>query len=290
MKRIVKVSSLFLLIALTSCFDNEVYSDIPKVEFESLRFYNIATGPDSLILSFNFEDGDSNFGIVADDDFFPPYNEFNFYLNENDSLITADNYNSIELPIYKVPVSLKNLTFTGFSDTTIFFAIGGDSYPIFGFNRDTITDLADIPPFECPNISNQSGSLDDISFQLYDFINNTIESKSVQVESSVLVERLDTHFNLIIEFEERIGIGEYMPLDFQERLGTNDCDIGVFSAQVPIFDSNGESGKISYRMNTLGFVSAFLDNEIRISFYIIDRSFNRSNTESFEFRLADITQ
>lgn len=290
MKRIVKVSCLFLLIASTSCYDREVYSDVPHVEFESLRFYDLTTGSDSLVLSFKFQDGDSNFGIIADDDIFPPYNEYNFFIDAGDSLITAANYTEAELPIYKVPVLLKNLAFAGISDTTIFFSPDGDSYPIFGFNRDTLTSLNDLPELNCPNITNQDGALDDIDFVLYDIISNSILSKEIDTRGAILIERLDTHFNLIIEFEERNSSGIYVPLDFQERFGTDNCDIGIFSAQVPIFDSNGESGTISYRMNSFGFVSAFLDNDIRIKFYIIDRNFNRSNEESFEFTLADITQ
>jgi hypothetical protein len=292
MKRIVKVSCLFLLLSITSCYDQEVYSDVPHIEFESLRFYDLPTGAgsDSLVLTFKFQDGGSNIGIIVDEDIFPPYNEFNFFLDDNDSIVTADNYENVMLPVYKVPAVLKNLAFDRISGSIIYFNVDGENFALFGFNRDTLTNLNDLPQLECPNISNQEGALDDFNFLLYDFIEDTLFAKKVQVEGAILVERLDTHFNLIIEFEEKNNSGEYKPFSFQETFEIDDCDIGNFSAQVPIFDANGESGRISYRMNTVRFVSAFLSKDMRISFYIIDRKFNVSNKESYEFTLPAITQ
>lgn len=290
MQRIVKLSCLVLLSSLVSCYEKEIFSDIPKIEFDDLVFFDAPPGLfDTLALSFRFENGGDDFGIDLDQDIFPPYNDFNFFIDSNDSIVTSENYDQVSLPIYKVPAVLRNLFVVNVTENNIFFAEGGDSYVIFGFRRDTLQTLNQMPPLECPNITNQSGSYDTASFELYDFIDNTLTSKSVAVQGDILVERVDTHYNLLVSFEERVN-GEFEPIDWQRKFGTENCEIGIFSAPVPFFGTETETGKITYKLKSAGFIAAFLDNEIGIRFQIIDRALNRSNEVFHVFTLPDITQ
>ncbi|MFK7952024.1 MAG: hypothetical protein AB8B73_04200 [Ekhidna sp.] len=288
MKRIVKISCLFFLVALSSCFEKEVFPDEPKIEFENLVFKD-TNDSDTLVLSFSFENGGGDFWVDSDQDIFPPYNEFNFFIDDNNELVTADNYDAATLPIFKVPVLLRNYVATRVVGNDIFFTEEGNSFVIFGFNKDTLKSLDELPPLECPFIANENGAFNSINFKIFDYIDNELLSADVSVVDDIIVERVETHYNLLIRFEENIN-GEFVPVNYEEEFENATCDDGIWNARVPLFEENSTVGVIDYKIVSRGFVAAFADSEIRIIISIIDRNFNKSNEISFDFFLSEITQ
>ena len=55
---------LFIIsVTTTSCFEPPEFSDEPEISFNSIEFVPVETRRDSLILTFNFRDGDGDIGL-----------------------------------------------------------------------------------------------------------------------------------------------------------------------------------------------------------------------------------
>jgi hypothetical protein len=87
MKPVNKVKYSFILIgiAFQSCNKPPELPIIPAIEFESVEFVQ-ADGPDSLIVSVHFTDGDGDLGLTSDD-IYPPYQAYDVVLDENNDTI-----------------------------------------------------------------------------------------------------------------------------------------------------------------------------------------------------------
>ncbi|WP_147302813.1 hypothetical protein [Marinoscillum furvescens] len=85
---------------LSSCFEPPEFSEIPKIAFNSLRFIDYETERDSMVLSFDFEDGDGNIGLTENELFFP-FHPFDYVIDARDSLVTFSDPD-VEPPLYLV--------------------------------------------------------------------------------------------------------------------------------------------------------------------------------------------
>ena len=292
MIRLTKLLSLFLLFTLTSCFEEEVFSDVPEIEFIDVVYKDDPILQDSLFLTFSFTDGNSDLGLIQNDDFFFPYNQFLVFLDENDSLITTSNINSVTGPIYVAELVTRNI-FLLTRGGDIFFDIGGDNHLVPAYNKQLFEgDISEIA-LECPNLYNQNGDVygsgSTIGLNLYTITdNNELVVETLKFSDELVVIPLDSHYNIFVEFEEEIG-GEFVPLDFRRVFNSSDCLAGNFNGRIPWFDPEGRSGTITYKIQSFGF-SAALQNNTRIRFSVMDREGNRSNEVlSSEFFLSDIT-
>ena len=72
---------------MTGCYEKDVFPDTPKITFEDLVFYD-GNLTDSLILTFSFEDGNGDIGIIENQDVLPPFHEFDVYIDSRDSIAT----------------------------------------------------------------------------------------------------------------------------------------------------------------------------------------------------------
>ncbi len=77
---------LFIGITLiaSSCFDAPQFPNTPKITFKNILFKDLNSGPDSLNLFIDFEDGDGDLGLdpseIAD-----PYNQKHYFSNKTGS-------------------------------------------------------------------------------------------------------------------------------------------------------------------------------------------------------------
>lgn len=292
MIRIAKILSLLLVFSLTSCFEEEIYPDEPQIQFQDLKFYD-SPSTDSLVLTFTFKDGGANLGIQQDFDILPPFNRYNVYLDANDTVVTEDNLSTVTPPFFTAPLILRSFVPIRSQGNTLFIEYTDSNYPVFLFDKASFSeDLNDIV-FECPGIINNDGFLfQNDNVILYD-LEEDGRASQVNVQrliGNVPVEVVPTHFNFVIDFQEKVG-DTYRSLNFQEIFGTEDCTVGDFNGRIPWYDREGTSGTISYNMTSQAFKLAFQDRTIRLQFNVIDREGNLSNDAfSPDFILSEITQ
>ncbi|MEQ8907536.1 hypothetical protein [Ekhidna sp.] len=299
MKRFLYIIWITPAILFTGCFDKDIFPDTPNIALEDIYFVdgpNIGSSraADTLVIKFSFEDGNGDLGIIKDQDILPPYHEFDVYLDSRDTVITEGNINEVVPPIYLAPLITQNFILLGISGNNIIVDQSDSDYPIFAFDKQFFSeDVADIP-FACPGLANQEGVLlANTTLTPYVFGGNSslIPSTDAQrINTTLPVVRVETHFNFIVEFQKKVG-ENFVPLNFQDIFQTELCDIGFFNGRIPLYDPEGNAGTITYAMQSALFRVAFVDDIIRLKFYVYDRAGNKSN-EVFtpEFILADITQ
>lgn len=103
-KQLTQISIILVTLTLSACFDPPVFSEDPVIKYRSLRYINYpdrAEGVrDSLILRFDFRDGDGNIGL--DDRFdFPPYHAYDSVIDAKGSVVTVGD-DSLVAPFYLV--------------------------------------------------------------------------------------------------------------------------------------------------------------------------------------------
>lgn len=101
--RITQISVIFLTMAVSACFDPPEFENEPKIRFRSLQYIDYPDrtegARDSLILRFEFEDGDGNIGL--DDRFtFFPFHSDDLVIDSQDSLVRYSN--AVVPPLYLV--------------------------------------------------------------------------------------------------------------------------------------------------------------------------------------------
>lgn len=290
MSKVAKIFSIAMLFILSSCYDEEQFSEIPRIEFRSLDFADTQTA-DSLILRFYFEDGDANVG-VTENNFASSYELF---VDSEPKVLTAANIDNAVTPIFLAPIVFENVVPVRRDGNTITIIPGSSSFPAFldtAVYTNNVNDIA----FECPNIINQRfgtspSLLDTIDISIYR-VNNSIYEEIVtqEIETEVPALYRERFYNIILIFETNIN-GTIEEINFREIFNQTDCSLGNFNARIPLFDQDGRSGTITYSIIEPFFRQAFGDDEFRIRFYIYDRSGNKSNeVETPFFRLSEITR
>ena len=71
-------------ILVLGCYDAPYFPEEPAISFNQIEFVEVDGAADSLILTFNFEDGDGDLGLAIDE-VYPPYHIFNYVVEEVDS-------------------------------------------------------------------------------------------------------------------------------------------------------------------------------------------------------------
>jgi len=265
-KFILSFLSAVLLSTLTSCFDPPEYSNIPEISFDNIRFVDVDRGSDSLILSFNFTDGDGDLGLNSADTL-SPYHSYNFILDGS----TKFAFNEI-LKTQRVIDS--TVRFVEFNDSNL-------NYPlvlvdkVFGTYQGIYMDQpAPLPPFNCKN---------------YLIFKSIPDSGGNINEDTLLIEANDANKNIRLEFYRKRN-GQYT--NITQNLSPNDCQ-DSFNARFPIFDSDNIGrplkGTIYYPILSSAFKPVFLNDSIMIEYFIYDRSLNKSNVaRTIDFTLPGL--
>lgn len=109
-----QICAFLLIVFLGGCFEPPEFPNEPHIRFKSLSFLDYETERDSLILSFEFEDGDGDIGLTSNETFYP-YQDLNFVIDSRDSLVTFSGQD-FKPPFYLVSGN-PNVPREFFSDT-----------------------------------------------------------------------------------------------------------------------------------------------------------------------------
>jgi hypothetical protein len=235
-----------LTLGLSGCFDPPVYPNVPNISFNDLRFVDVPGAQDSLILVFDFTDGDGNIGLDPDE-VFPPYHSFNVVLDADFDLVFLDD-STVRFPLYQANP----------------FDLDGTRPPeqaILGvYSQEEIN----LPAYNCRD---------------YILIQDlTADSLATDKTDTVLIDLNEFSSNIILNIYKKQN-GDLINITRDFSLGG--CQ-DAFNSRIPIFDSGNIGraleGTITYPMLSSGFQANFLNDSIFIEFFIYDRDLNKSNT------------
>jgi len=134
--KIRSISFFWLILAiatLSGCFKPPEFPNEPEIEFSNIVFKPGGDNGDSLILSFDFQDGNGDIGLSGSEDDFP-YHPFNIIVDANgDTVFFSDE--DLELPLF---MRAPNGSLTMFSETDNRTPFNCQEYE---FLRDPITNV-----------------------------------------------------------------------------------------------------------------------------------------------------
>ncbi len=279
MNRLIKYSQIVALtVIITSCFEKEVFPDVPNIAFEGIRFVDSDNTQDSLVLSFSFGDGDGDIGLDNLNDISPPFHFADAVL-DGDTLIVTDTSDH-NPPYVKAAISLL--------PRDIVLREGSDQRRVV-----TVTEFQRVSDFELlGNDDPRIGQSECLNYQeVTFFFPEEVAPETDQLGSTTISAFIlpnETYYNLLIEFYEQLSDGTERIIDFNTIF--NACT-DSFNGRIPFFGSESNQGTITYSMKSNGFRLGLGGRPIRIAFQVIDRDLNRSNLVSTDyFFLEDITQ
>ncbi len=128
-------------IFFTGCYTPPEFPIEPSIVFEEVIFKDIENFPDSLIVTIQFQDGDGDLGLSANETN-PPYNPvWYYYKNSNEELITYyDKFHTPgfdTLPPYEFPYTCQNWVLNSdvkdgtYVDDTVYYQSNADHFNIF---------------------------------------------------------------------------------------------------------------------------------------------------------------
>lgn len=255
-----KISAQTLLLIVTpyflflSCQEPDPFPNTPRVYFNNLQFVEILENgnPDSLILYFDFEDGNGDLGLEGNE-ILPPYQDYNFYFDANNQLITY-NQTDVELPISLYDP--KSDSFTEFDEDI------RPSYDCINYEI-LYVDYANreyAPPGTDPE------DLDPDQF----------------VQDTIFLQKNPYRNNIEVMYYRKTGFDSYEEIDWRYRASEYGCGIS-FDGRFPILDyeslseSSSLEGTIKYAMVSAGFRTVLRKDTFNIKFKIMDRSLEQSN-------------
>ena len=240
---------------LAGCFSPPEFSNVPAISFSHLECIEVPSSPDSLILSFSFMDGDGDIGLGTETRFtFPPYHEINVVFDSEDSLVVYDDDRVIP-PLFSGP---------SFNSLSLY------------------SESSELPPYSCKDYFILDPGLKSI---LEENIGARVRS------DTILIEQNEFNRNIYVTIYRKRN-GNYTSVN--DEFGAASCT-DTFNARIPIFDRDNLgrslSGTISYAMLSQGFQLVFLNDTIKMDFYIYDQALNQSNIATTgDFVLSDITR
>lgn len=95
-----QISVILATLLFSGCFEPPDFSPIPDIEFRSLRYIEYEDASDSMLLQFDFQDGDGDIGL-RDEDANYPFHSNNLIIDSRDSIVTYSN--NVVPPFYTAP-------------------------------------------------------------------------------------------------------------------------------------------------------------------------------------------
>ncbi|MEP0987317.1 hypothetical protein [Ekhidna sp.] len=140
MRHAAKLLSLVILLALSGCFEKEVFSEVPLLSFDDVVFIDAPNdGPnravDTLIVTFSFEDEGGDFGLDPSLDVGPPHHIFDGVFDSLENVVTI-NGSGYTPPFYSIPIGLFNTN-------------EGAQYFYFPDSAELIGNTISPPPYNC---------------------------------------------------------------------------------------------------------------------------------------------
>lgn len=238
-----------------ACQEPDPFPLTPQVQFNDMEFVEIIENgnPDSLILHFDFQDGDGDLGIEGNEDF-APFHDFDLILDNDQNFVTIGQEN-LELPLFRFT---PGLGITGqFSATDNRPSFDCSSYDTLYIKNDRSEVFPPGTPFE--------------QIDLTEFYRDT-----------VYIARNPFKNNIEVRFFRKRGADNYEEIDWRYLTSPFGCGIS-FDGRFPILDpesaSNSSSleGTIRYAMVSTGFRTVLRKDTFNIQFRVFDRNLNESN-------------
>ncbi|MFY0625725.1 MAG: hypothetical protein JXR07_05500 [Reichenbachiella sp.] len=267
----IKILAQLLIVALLSiwffqgCTPPEPFPNKPKISFNDLKFKKDERNgfQDSLILYFDFEDGDGDLGLERDE-IFPPYHDFS---------MIVDSVASIQ---GTTPSSYRFVTFGAEEVYLPFYSIN----PFTGKIESLYSEFDNRPSFNCDFYDTLR-----INESKTRYIPQTEPGNIQGFESdTVYLNKNPKRNNMFVDFYIDIqGNGNYELFKWEDAVSDYSCGPN-FNGRFPIWDSENLAnetslqGTIKYSMLSLGFEQILRTRSFKLQFYIVDRSFNYSDT------------
>ncbi|WP_420580658.1 hypothetical protein [Reichenbachiella sp.] len=252
--------------ALYSCKEPDPFPIIPQIQFNNLQYIELTENgnPDSLILYFDFQDGDGDLGIEGNENY-PPYQDYIFYFDANNQLIT---YNQKEVAL---PMTIVNPD----DDKTI------------EINEDIR------PSYDCINYEILYINYEDRTYLLPGTDPDEVDLSSYE-QDTIFLEKNPFRNNIEVKYYRKRGRENYEEIDWRYLTSEYGCGIS-FDGRFPILDYESASesasleGTIKYSMVSTGFRTVLRKDTFSIKFRIMDRSRNRSEyTETGDVTLDQL--
>jgi hypothetical protein len=289
MKIIKGLTFFVVLVGFGSCFDPPEFPDVPEIEFDRIEFVDgVSPRPDSLILYINFKDGNGDLGLDNEDPNYVsfPFNNTFFFQEKNgqvDTLVTFAVGNTGQYDFLEIPnptqgklVLPRTKNKPGYSYLPSYNCVDYE----YIIDRKLIIEDDDYPAIEGTGIR--------IADTLYNGPpKDPSTPKFFQIQDTLLVAVNPNHYNIEIDFFEKIG-AEFVEFDWRAAPRCTQSYDGRFPRLVEKSGSALE-GTLRYTMNSIGLVELFSIKPLYLRIQIKDRALNRSNTiETPEFTLDKI--
>lgn len=183
--RTVQIILLLAILVLSGCFEPPEFSETPKIAFNSLRFVDYEVDRDSMILSFDFEDGDGDIGLT-EQELYVPFHPFDYVIDSRDSLVTFSDPD-VQPPLY---------TISGINDPT----------------AELLSEEDIRPPYNCKDYQ---VSLDDTLF-----IRKNVYHNNLHID---FLRKRGGNYE-VINFAETFGNSNCSEVDFNGRIPIFDVD------------------------------------------------------------------
>jgi len=258
-----------------SCHPPEPFPDKPHIRFNDLQYKPDERNgfQDSLILFFDFEDGDGDLGLDPGHDQYPPFDdEYPFH----DFDIIVDSVHTY----FSDGQRYAHYRFVTFGDPNVY-------PPYFKYNPfssfidpDTFSTVDDRPAFSCDYYDTLR-----INSQKNIFIlpGSIIDIEGFKTDTVYMIKNPFRN-NMFVDFYIDIqGNGNFQYFDWKYATSQYGCGLD-FNGRFPIWDEDNWKnetslqGTIKYSMKSLGFENILRTREFKLHFYIIDRSLNHSDT------------
>lgn len=237
-----------------TCQEPDPFPNTPRIYFNNIEYVELLENgnPDSLILHFEFEDGNGDLGLEGDE-IYAPFQDYNFYYDRNNQLITF-NQSEVQLPISIYDPENNNFIEYNEDIRPSYDCI---NYEILYVDYENRTYL---PP---------GTPIDEIDPNLFE-------------QDTIFLQKNPFRNNIEVKYFRKRGSNNYEEIDWRYRTSEFGCGIS-FDGRFPILDFESLSeassleGTIKYGMVSSGYRTVIRKDTFNIKFRIFDRALNASN-------------
>ena len=288
----------FLGIAVSSCFDPPVYTDIPTISFNKISFKKKIEGVpsrDSLILYLDFKDGDGDLGLDPSMTA-PPFNSIFYYLADG---VVVDGKGRLN-PVTSIPQLVPDNSSPNQPDMFVDLIIAQGATGKLATNKTrTKPNYGYLPAYNPAGDCNYTKAplvmvveTDNLVDGTYNIVDTLVKPPSTVkyfvIEEPVYYQQNPNSDNIEIEFWFLDTDAVFKPYDVS--ILTENCnDFNGRFLYIPHRIGDPLEGTLKYAMDSDAFFAAFSNKTLKLKIRIRDRALNVSNElETPEFFLPSI--
>ena len=267
---------LILMWVVGACLKQPEYNTTPEITFSDFYYgFTPASGTknavDSIVLSFNFKDGDGDIGLETADNNVPPFGANYYFYMQGGQLYYTYNPNNTDKGVQYINYHTKktnpNLTLPDLTQP----------------NSNTYVTLPDlVPPYDCFNW--------ELKYKTQD--------KQQILTDTIYKQENPYNKNMFVDFWVKDNSG-FSKFDLSAFNNYPNCSSQyLFAGRIPILSQDlGKAspltGVIHYTiLSPTGNLKTFFNGKtLKLHFYIVDRALNQSTpVDSPEFTLQSISK